>query len=64
MNHATVEVSGFKIPLIGVPSEATLEECDRCHDAYPLTQVTWTERGWLCQKCNSKKTVDDETTNE
>jgi hypothetical protein len=41
MTHATVNVSGYVVPLIGIPPTATEEECDyeQCHDLYPLQQI-------------------------
>jgi len=28
--HATVKVGGYEVPLIGVPVDATQQECSRC----------------------------------
>lgn len=41
----------MNIPLIGIPADATLEECDGCHDLFPLRDLEWTGRQFLCNKC-------------
>jgi len=51
MKHATVTRDGYEVPLIGIPAEATLQECDCCHDIFPLREVELTDRGILCKKC-------------
>jgi len=28
----------------------TLEECDCCHDIFPLWEVEWTAEQWLCDR--------------
>ena len=52
--HAMVVRDGFKVPLIGIPEEAVLEECDCCHETISMTQSHWTGTQMLCAKCNSK----------
>ncbi len=52
-DHATIKVSGYSIPLIGVPKPSTLEECDCCHDEYRLQEVERVGVQWLCRKCRS-----------
>lgn len=49
--HATVILDGVEIPLISVPTEATLEECDLCHDLFHISVVRWTGTQILCKKC-------------
>lgn len=53
-DHAIVETQGFKIPLIGIPPDAMLEECELCHDQFPLNKVELTDGQMLCAKCRSK----------
>ena len=51
VRHATVIKDGFRVPLIGVPESAVLEECDLCHDTFPMTEVAFTGTQTLCKKC-------------
>lgn len=49
--HATVKIGDYTIPLIGVPESASLEECDLCHDTFPLRVMVLSEAGQLlCPK--------------
>lgn len=51
-DHAKVERDGFKVPLLGIPPEAVLQECELCHNEYPLRDVEMTITGQvLCTKC-------------
>lgn len=43
----------MEIPLLGVPAETTLEECDCCHDLFPLVEMTLTGPQFLCFTCNN-----------
>jgi formylmethanofuran dehydrogenase subunit E len=53
--HAMVERDGFKVPLIGIPPDAVLQECDLCHDEFPMRQLEITDNGQvLCEKCRGK----------
>ena len=52
MTHATAIRDGFKVPLIGIPEDASLEECDLCHDLFPFEKIKWTGCQMLCEKCN------------
>lgn len=51
MTDATINVSGHSVPLIGVPADAVLEECDLCHDTIPMREAVVTGTGVLCKKC-------------
>jgi len=51
MKHATVNREGFTVPLIGIPMSSTLQECSCCHDEFPLFDVRFTGRQFLCKKC-------------
>lgn len=51
-----MEREGFKVPLIGVPPSAMLQECELCHDEKPLGEIELSESGqMLCLKCRTKK---------
>jgi hypothetical protein len=51
--HATVQVSGYEIPLIGIRPDAMLETCDLCGDYFNIRQVQISDNGRqiLCEKC-------------
>lgn len=49
--HATITVAGYTIPLIGIDSHATLQECDCCHDEFGIQSVELTGVQFLCSKC-------------
>lgn len=50
--HATVQRDGFKVPLIGIPADAVLEECADCHDRFPMAEITLEADGFCrCRKC-------------
>ena len=51
MKHAEVKVSGYTVPLIGVPPTAMLEECDLCHDYLSLQSISYNGKQFLCTKC-------------
>lgn len=51
MKHAMVQREGFNVPLIGIPADAVLDECDCCHELLGLSDLTWTGRQMLCVKC-------------
>lgn len=54
-DHAKVERDGFKVPLLGIPPDAVLQECELCHNEYPLRDVEMTATGQvLCVKCRSE----------
>ena len=53
--HATAHRDGHDVPLIGIPPEATLEECDLCHDRFPLREIEFNGRQNLCKKCRKEK---------
>lgn len=52
MKHAEVKIGEFTIPLIGVPRNATLEECDCCHEIIVLSEAVITDKQVLCRKCS------------
>lgn len=55
LKHATVKIGDYDIPLIGIPPDATLEECDLCGYLFNLRQVQVSENGRqiLCDKCRT-----------
>lgn len=57
--HASVTIDGWKIPLIGLPVDATLCECDLCHDWFNIQQLEVAENGaqLLCQNCRRTSDV-------
>lgn len=57
MKHAEVTIGEYTIPLIGIPSSATLDECDCCHDFFSIQQLEINESGnqVLCIKCRNQK---------
>lgn len=50
-DHAIIEREGFKIPLIGIPPQATIDECDCCHDQFSIRDLEWNGQQLLCKKC-------------
>jgi hypothetical protein len=52
-DYATAPFSGYVIPLIGIPPQATECQCDLCHDVFHLVDLQWNEAGnqTLCAKC-------------
>lgn len=55
-DHATVTIGEYKVPLIGIPPNATEMECECCHDIMPIIYVELNEAGtqFLCKKCRQK----------
>ena len=54
IDHAIVEREGFKVPLLGIPPDAVLQECELCHNEYSLRDVEMTDSGQiLCKKCRA-----------
>ena len=59
-DHAIVEREGFKVPLLGIPPDAVLQECELCHNEYSLRDVEMTDSGQiLCKKCRSAAMPND-----
>ena len=55
-DHASVDREGYTVPLIGIPPQAVLDECDLCHDELPVRDLEYDGRQLLCKKCMNKKT--------
>jgi hypothetical protein len=49
--RATVPFHGYQVPLIGVPADAVIEQCDLCGDWFGLREVEWSGKQWLCAWC-------------
>ncbi len=48
------EREGFKVPLLGIPPDAVLQECEVCQNEYSLRDVEMTDSGQiLCKKCRA-----------
>jgi hypothetical protein len=45
MEHATIKIDKFTIPLIGIPKDATLDECDLCHDFFSIQDLKLDKTG-------------------
>jgi len=46
-----------KVPLLGIPPDAALQECELCHNEYSLRDVEMTDSGQiLCKKCRAAAT--------
>ena len=54
--HATVKISGYEIPLIGINESATQQKCSVCGCCFHLSEITLDEKGRaLCKECLQKK---------
>lgn len=49
--RASIEREGFKLPLMGFPPAAVLQECALCRDCFPLRDVLVRGDQFLCPKC-------------
>ena len=54
MKHAEVRIGDYKIPLIGIPKEATLDICDLCGDTFSIRELEIVGKQLLCKKCKGK----------
>ena len=55
VEHATVRVGEYVVPLIGVPKEATQEKCSHCGSMCHLADMALDAKGQpCCQTCLSK----------
>jgi hypothetical protein len=60
--HAMVQREGYTVPLIGIPPDAVLEECDCCHKMFGLAKMQWTGKQMLCAECAASKIKNYEQT--
>jgi len=50
--HAMVKVGEYEVPLIGIPKDATLEQCQGCKLYFNFTQIIFDEGGIpYCLRC-------------
>lgn len=58
MASAFVPFHGFRVPLIGMPDDESLQECEDCHDEFDMMQVRISQDGHfrcdLCSQSDSK----------
>lgn len=52
--HAFATFSGYEVPLIGIPAEATTEKCDQCGGQFDLVKMTLRSSGVVCKDCARK----------
>lgn len=56
--HAHVPFHGFRVPLIGVSEDETLQECEDCHDEHCLQQTRLSYDGhFRCDKCTERNQI-------
>jgi hypothetical protein len=51
MEHATIKLGEYTIPLIGLPVSCVRETCDRCKKEFHIQEVEFIEYGILCFDC-------------
>ena len=50
--YATVIRDGLEVPLIGIPKDGVLDECQCCGEKYPFRELSFSRTGQLlCRKC-------------
>lgn len=56
MKHAATTRYGYTVPLIGIPANATDEQCSRCKQYVHLREIVLDEHGNpICLKCLTNK---------
>lgn len=55
MDHATVKIDNWDIPLIGIPQYGVREKCDKCKKECHIQDITLTETMFLCKVCQDEK---------
>lgn len=55
--HALVKIGDYMIPLVGIPYEACLMNCDLCHVSFYLTDVKLNYDGnqFHCMFCRNER---------
>jgi len=53
--HAMVTIGEYTVPLIGIPPDSVLTECDLCHDEFPQLEIELAGTQMLCKKCREEK---------
>lgn len=51
MTHATVKIDGMDIPLLGLPADATEDQCDHCFKPFHLSELRILRDGFFCESC-------------
>jgi len=54
MNHATVKIGDYTIPLIGIPPEATEDKCETCGKLFHLSELAFVDGKMICKDCNER----------
>ena len=55
MNLAHVHFHGFRVPLLGIGEDETLQECAACGKCFDLLQVRLADDGqFRCDECTAK----------
>lgn len=52
--YATVKRDGFTVPLIRIPSDATVGECDLCGNWKSIFELEFNGKQMLCKKCREE----------
>jgi len=65
MNHATVKIGEYTIPLIGIEEDATQQQCSQCKQSFHLSEIKLDQSGepW-CEGCQIKRLKDDAAYNK
>lgn len=55
MKISFVPFHGFRVPIIGVDEQETLNECADCHDQFDLLQIRLNQDGrFRCDRCTAR----------
>ena len=54
MEHATVRVDNYEIPLIGIAPDETKETCDECKKKFHLQDIEIVGTKFLCGECKGR----------
>jgi hypothetical protein len=57
MNHATVRIAGYDLPLIGIDASATEERCDKCKRLFHLSEVKIDGDRFMCWSCRMREMI-------
>lgn len=49
--HAEVKIGEYTIPLIGIPEDATKDECDLCHKKFYIGDLHLAGGYFYCEPC-------------
>lgn len=52
MKFASVSFHGFRVPLLGISEDETMQKCEDCHDPFDILQIRLSFDGhFRCDKC-------------